>query len=220
MEVVMKMEKLKISGDIIYDERYLSGPHRELNGLRRWEKYFRADARSDNYALFSDHLRRLGLPDKPKLLLDGTVLVMQATWVFANLDGQPMGPFLANQPYDPSKAPDPRYIFTFDLGGKAYARVLVDSLRKPPLDLADLLGYPWYDYKVAGFDSIRISHPDWSPLTSEEVQQLETDVTDDLLFDYAEDELNYWFDDSIDLGYLNVSVSENDWEDDMLDEKD
>jgi hypothetical protein len=209
MESTAKMKKLKISGDIIYDESELSGRQRELNGLRRWEKYFRAAARSDNYELFRNHLQRLGLPEKPELMLQATVNVMQAIWVFANLDNQPLGWFLANQQYDPFKGPDPRYIFTFDLGGKAFARVVVDSLQKRPLDLADLFECPWADFKAAGFESIWISHPDWSQLTSEEVQQLKTDVTDDLLFDYSEDEINYWFDDSIDPSYLWVSVNDN-----------
>ena len=200
------MKKIKISGNPIDDESKLNESQREINGLRRWEKNFRADARSDNYALFREHLRRLGLPEKPKLMLEGTINVMQATWVFANLDNQSMGLFLANQQYYPSKASDACYIFTFDLCGKAFAMVVVDSIQKPPLDLADLYGYPWADYKVVAFDSIWISHPDWSPLTSEEVQQLQTDITDDLLFDYEEDELDYWFDDSIDPSYLFVSV--------------
>jgi hypothetical protein len=53
------MNKLIVSGDVIYDESELSGPQRELNGLRRWEKYFRFDARSDNFAIFRNHLQRL-----------------------------------------------------------------------------------------------------------------------------------------------------------------
>jgi hypothetical protein len=185
-----------------------------LNGLRKWEKRFRADACSDNYALFCSHLRRFGLPEKPELMLEGTVNVMQAIWVFANLDRQPIGPFLANQQYDLSKPPDPHYIFTFDLCGKAFARVIVDSVQKYPLDLADLFGYPWQDYKVAGFQSIWISHPDWSPLTIEESQQLETVITEDLLFDYSKDEINCWFDDSIDPSFLFVSVNDRDPEED------
>lgn len=209
---VAKIKKLKISGDIIYDESQLSGRQRELNGLRRWEKYFRADARADNYALFRNHLRRLGLPEKPELMLEATINVMQAIWVFANMENQPLGWFLANQQYHPCKAPDARYIFTFDLYGKAFARVILDSIQKPPLDLADLFRYPWVDFKVAGFNNIWISHPDWSPLTTEEVQQLETDVTNDLLFDYGEDELDIWFDNSVDPSYLYASVQDCDGE--------
>jgi hypothetical protein len=206
------MKKLKISGEIIKDERNLNEAQRELNGLRRWEKRFRADARADNYELFRNHLRRLGLPEKPELLLEGTINVIQAIWVFANRDRQPIASFLANQQYDQLKAPDPHYIFTFDLCGKAYARVIVNSVKKYPLDLADLFGYPWYDYKVAGFESIWISHPDWSSLTSAEVDQLEIDVIDDLLFDYSDDEIFYGFDDTLDPSYLFVCVEDRDLE--------
>jgi hypothetical protein len=37
------------------------------------------------------------------------------------------------------------------------------------VDLADLLGHPWEDYEVAGYSRIWISHPDWTSLTSEEL---------------------------------------------------
>ncbi|MFC1937120.1 hypothetical protein ACFLWY_01010 [Chloroflexota bacterium] len=124
-----------------------------------------------------------------------------------------MEPFLNMQQYNPSEAPDARYIFTFDICGKAFARVLADSKHVLP-DLADLFGYPWKDYRVAGYESIWISHSDWSFLTSEELQQLEADVTDDLLFDYSADELDYWFDGSIDPCYLFVSVCDREYEQD------
>jgi hypothetical protein len=153
--------------------------------------------------------------EKPELMLEGTVDVMQAIWTFSNLDNQPMGSFLANQPYDPSKAHDPRYILTFDLCRKAYARVVVDSIQNPLLDLADLFNYPWADYKAAGFDCIWISHQDWSPLTGEEVEQLEADVTNDLLFDYRENEIDIWFDDSTDPCYLYVGVQDREDEEDI-----
>jgi len=85
------------------------------------EKYFRADAHSDNFAILRNHLQQLGLPENPKLMLEGTIRLCRLpgflpTWMAAD------GPVSGNQPYDPSKAPDPRYIFTFDLCGKAYAR--------------------------------------------------------------------------------------------------
>jgi len=169
-----------------------------------WERKFRAAARSDNYALFRDHMRRLGLPD-PKLMLEGTIRVVQARWVFANLDGWQSGPFLEMQKYNPSQAIGARYAFTFDLCGKAFARVLVNTeVGTLDVDLADLFCYPWGDYKVVGFWQFWISHLDWTCLTSEELEQLEDHVTDDLLFDYGEDELNFWFDASPDNSFLLV----------------
>ena len=160
---------------------------------RSWEKRLRAEARSDSYALFHDHMRRLGLPEKPKLMLDGTIRVIQAISAYASMDGIALDPFLNMQRYNPSEAPDARYVLTFDLYGKSFARVLADSKLFLP-DLADLYNHPWYDYKVVGYRCLWISHPDWSPLTNVELEQLESAVTADLRFDYSEDELTFWFD--------------------------
>ena len=176
--------------------------------FHRWERSFRADARSDNYAVFRDHMNRLGLPDEPKLMVEGTIRVVEAILAYSSIDGQPSELFLERQKYNPSQATDACYALTFDLCGRAYARVLVDRELKS-VDLADLLGHPWEDYEVAGFTRIWISNPDWTGLTSEELKQLEDAVTDDLLFDYSEDEVNFWFDASPDNSFLLVGdVSE------------
>ena len=160
---------------------------------RSWEKRLREAASSDNYALFRGHMRRLGLPEKPKLMLDGTIRVIQAISGYASMDGIALAPFLNMQRYNPCEAPGARYVLTFDLYGKSFARVLADSKLFLP-DLADLYNHPWYDYKVVGYRCLWISHPDWSPLTNVELEQLESAVTADLRFDYSEDELTFWFD--------------------------
>jgi hypothetical protein len=108
-----KMKGIPISGTIIDDEAELSEGQRDLNLLMQWEKAFRADARADNYALFRNHLRKLELPVKPRLLLEGTIRMMRAIWVFANMDHQPLGQFLKMQQYDPSKSPDAAYVQGF-----------------------------------------------------------------------------------------------------------
>ena len=136
-------------------------------------------------------------------MVEGTIRVVEAILAYASVDGQPCEPFLEKQKYNPSQATDASYALTFDLCGRAYARVLVDRELKS-VDLADLLGHPWEDYEVAGFTRIWISNPDWSGLTSEELKQLEDDVTSDLLFDYGVDELNFWFDASPDNSFLLV----------------
>ena len=92
-------------------------------------------------------------------------------------------------------------------GGKPSAGVLVET-KVQTLDLADLYGSPWSDYEVVGFHYLWISHPDWTNLTNEELQQLEDEVTNDLRFDYAEDELDLWFDESLDETYLFVTVQD------------
>jgi hypothetical protein len=185
----------------------LNAGQSDLMLLRQWEKVFRADARADNYALFRNHLRKLELPEEPRLLLEGTIRMMRAIWVFANMDHQPLGQFLKMQQYDPSKSSDACYAFTFDLCGKAYARIMADSKLVLP-DLADLYNYPWETYKAVGYTSVSISRPDFTRLTEKELDALETEVTDDLLFDYSEDEINIWFDPRTDNTYLFVIVED------------
>jgi len=45
-------------------------------------------------------------------------------------------------------------------------------------------------------------------LTNEELRPLDDEVTNDLRFDYAEDELDLQFDDSLDETYLFVTVQD------------
>jgi len=186
--------------------------------LDQWERDFRAAARADDYAMFREHLGRLLpqehpgqrlRPDEPQSMLEATIRIVRMCSAFASLDGrgQEFGRFLNMQKYNSAEATDARYVFTFDLWGKAFARILVEA-ELQTLDLADLYGTPWSDYKVVGFHYLWISHPDWSNLTKEELRQLEDGVTYDLRFDYGEDEVDFWFDDSLDETYLFVSVQD------------
>jgi hypothetical protein len=185
----------------------LAEKYMDADQLKKWEKRFRSDARADNYALFHKQLQKLELQDKPQLMLDGTIRVMQAIWSYANLDGRPVDQFLDMQQYDHSKAPDARYSFTFDLHGKAFARILADAKLVLP-DLADLYNHPWNEYKRVGYCSVSISHPDWSPLTKQELEEIENEVTNDLRFDYTEDEVDIWFDARAENSHLFVEVSD------------
>ncbi|SVB65337.1 uncharacterized protein METZ01_LOCUS218191 [marine metagenome] len=54
--------------------------------IERWERLFRAEAETDNYALFREHIKRLDFADKPELLIDGTILVMRACEAYWTLD--------------------------------------------------------------------------------------------------------------------------------------
>lgn len=196
--------------------------------LERWERAFRIAARADDCALFREHLERLSpwehlvrpvRPDEPWLMLDATIRLVWMCSVYAAIDGRTkdFGRFLKMQKYNPAEATDARYVFTFDLCGQAFARVLVDE-KVRTLDLADLYGNPWWDLKVVGFHHIWISHPDWSNLTNEERGKIEDEVTSDLRFDYPEDELDFWFDDSLDESYQFVTVQDAcDMEDDSDD---
>jgi len=176
------------------------------NPLREWEREFRSIAKADKLALFRDHLKKLGLPDKPKLLLEGTILVVQACCAYVDMEGRSYLNFLAMQKYHIADAINAKYEFTFDIFGKSFARILTSKKIDPCLDLADLYGHPWYKYKVCGYNEIWVSRADGKELTTKEKAKIEEEVTDDLRFDYAEEELSFWFDDSTIEGVLRVYV--------------
>ena len=175
--------------------------------LQDWAKSFRAAARGDRYDIFRDHVRFLGLPGKPLSMLKATILMVQASVAYCTIDGQPYEAFLAMQEYNPAKSPDARYAFAFDLNDYAYARLLVDP-EMHTIDLADLYGHPWDPYRTAGYTQIWISHTDWTDITKKEMKVIEEHVTDDLRFDYPEDELDFWFDDT-NAKYLCVYVQDH-----------
>ena len=176
--------------------------------LKRWMLKFRKDAEADKYALFRDHLRKLGLPDNPELLLEGTIQVVIACEAYASIDGQSFATFLEMQSYDPSESVDAKYAFTFDLCSKAFARVLVATKGSIP-DLADLYNHPWEDYKVCGYHSIYVSRIDGRKLGSRELARLEREVTNDLRYDYAEEEVDLWSDDQTIEGVLIFGVQDH-----------
>lgn len=177
------------------------------SALAAWEKSFREAAQADHYQIFRAHLESLDLPADASLLLDGTIVFVQMCVAYLELDGQKVSEFLEQQTYDPRKASDVPYQVTFDMHQKAYARInLPASLR--PVDLADLYGAPWNDYRVVGYCDIWISRVDEAPLSSNEIAKFETVVDEDLRFDYSEDELNFWFDPDTHDGVLKVTVQD------------
>ena len=111
------------------------------------------------------------------------------------------------QKYRPDDVGDARYSFTFDLCGKAFARVLL-SAKVEPIDLADLYGHPWHEYEVCGYHCFWVSRTDGDDLSAEELELIEKEVTVDLRFDYSEDELDFWFDDSAVKGVLLVTLQD------------
>jgi hypothetical protein len=177
------------------------------SSLDRWEREFRRAAKADDFSVCRDHLDRLNLPDEPELLVHGTVLVVQACCAYASLDGQSLAGFLELQKYCPDDAPDAKYAFTLDLCGEGYARVLVPA-KRGFLDLADLYGHPWWEYKVVGFWRLWVSRTDGEDLSRRELAQIEIEVTEDLRFDYSEDELDLRFDDSAVKGVLQIHVQD------------
>jgi len=178
------------------------------NALYNWAQKFRIDAKTDKMALFREHMRRLNLRGKPELMLEGTILMIQACYAYAKMDGVPFAAFLKTQKYKPALRGVAKYAFTFDLCGKAFARVLVSEGFKM-LDLADMYGHPWQDYKICGYNRLWITRTDSKQITSTELVQFEQYVTNDLRYDYTEDELDFWFDCSRPDGALYVHVTDH-----------
>ena len=175
--------------------------------LAEWEASFRAAAQADGYRVFQTHLESLDLPNDPSLLLDGTIRIVQMCVAYLAIDEQQFVQFLKQQQYAPCNVPDSLYMVTFDIHGKAYARInLPASLR--PLDLADLYGTPWNDYRVVGFCDIWITRTDGVALSTAEMAELEEVVTNDLRFDYSEEELDLFIDPDIDEGILKISLQD------------
>lgn len=52
--------------------------------------------------------------------------------------------------------------------------------------------------------------PGGEDLSGDELAQIETAVTEDLRFDYSDDELDFWFDDSAVEGVLQVTLQDVD----------
>lgn len=181
------------------------------DAISEWAKSFRADALKDDLSVFRQHMQRLDLPDSPELMLEGTIEMVGLCAVFCNLDRREndFRKFLEIQTYDPMASKGAKYAYTFDIVGFTYARILVANT-KSPLDLADLYGAPWNKYEVCGFSGLWVSHPDWSPMKEKELRALEQEITDDVYFDYGEDEVDVWLDEDSSDRYVRVFIEDQD----------
>jgi hypothetical protein len=180
----------------------------EEGELASWVASFRSAAQADGHAILTAHLRRFDVQADPDLLLEGTIEFVSAIAAFATIDGRSVGNFLDSQKYDPSTANDATYAVTFDVCGRGFARVLADT-RLQTLDLADLYGMPWDRFQRVGFTRFWVSRVDGVDLSVAELERLEQDITDDLLYDYGEDELDFWFDPDSYKGAMLVSVQDH-----------
>ncbi len=175
--------------------------------LLHWEREFRAAAKADDYSLFREHLRRLDLPDNPTPMMKGTILMVKACVAYARTDVQWLDKLLTMQNYNPAKSPDAQYMLTFDIFGEIYARLL-DNFEMASIDLADLYGHPWMDCRLVGYKGLWVSHVDGTDLTKREMQFIEKQVTNDLYFDYEEDEIDIIFSEAPSSKYLFICVQD------------
>ncbi len=163
------------------------------NTFSRWANRFRRDAVKDNMALLRDHLQRIGLPDEPEKLVDGTIMFMTACCAYLQIDGRSMDEVLDIQAYRPDLDADSYYSLTFNLFDKAFGRVIAPRDFKC-LDLADLHDFPWNDFKMCGYYDFRVARLDNKALSDPEIEEIENAITDDIRFDYSVEEVELLFD--------------------------
>jgi hypothetical protein len=177
--------------------------------LGRWEKQFREAAEADHLAIFKDHLSRLDLPNDPEEMLEGTIYLVAACLTYAGMDNKPALNLLKMQNYDPTRSRSAKYAFTFNIHGRAVGRVLVPD-NWDMIDLADLYGFGFVTYEVCGYDRLWISRANWKALTRKEMLKLEDQVMYDLRFDYTQEELDIFIDDSSPAGTLSIALQDCD----------
>lgn len=179
----------------------------QIDTFREWGNTFRRDAKKDGLTVLRNHLHRVGLPDEPEKLLDGTIMYMSACCAYLTIEGRPIEDFLSMQAYRPNLDPNSHYSFTFNLLSRAFGRI-ISPLDAKCLDLADLYGHPWDDYKMCGYSDFRVARIDGCALSKNEIAEIEEAITYDIRFDYTEDELDFWIDqDTID-GVLLVYLQD------------
>jgi hypothetical protein len=179
--------------------------------LERWAKRFLKAAGADDFVTFRKHLERLGAPGTPHDAALATTYMLSMYYGFVAIDGR-LSDFrrlLAKQTYNPRHATGVRYVATFGICHFATARILVEDIAE--IDLADLNGVMWNQYKVAGYSTLWISRVDGRPLGRRELDRLEAAVENDFRFDYSEDELALTF--FPESRYLKVDVVELDEDD-------
>ena len=167
----------------------------------QWAIQFRRDAVKDKMALLKQHLQRVGLPDEPEKLIDGTIMVMSACCAYLDIDGRSIDD-LAMQAYRPDREADTCYSFTFNIFDRAFGRVIAPRDIKC-LDLADLHDHPWHDFKICGYSDSRVARLDDRTLSDAEIEEVESVITDDIRFDDSEDEVDIFIDrETIDGGLI------------------
>lgn len=171
------------------------------DAFRKWANRFRCEAVIDSAALLRKHLQRIGLPDEPEKLIEGTLLFVNVAGAYSANEGGSIKEFLSQQSYRPTLDPNTYYSFTFNLRQHTFARIIT-PLKDKTLDLADLYGHPWAKFKMCGYSEIRIARLDDADLSESEYDQIEKTITDDIFFDFTDDEVLIAFDREAVLGIL------------------
>ena len=191
--------------------------------IKDWIKRFRSDSVSDGQHLLDDHMGRLSeavdVPQAIPTLVEGTIQVVVACcsyWSIGSVDPERIGQFLNFQKYSLWDRQASGYVLTFDLHPKAYGSIRVEdvSMLRGYVDLADLYGHPWWEYERVGYGKVHITRSDWDELSETELDQINSQVTEDIRWDYSEDELDMWTEISDEGNCFTVNLQERYDEDD------
>ncbi|MFZ4534909.1 tetratricopeptide repeat protein [Propionivibrio sp.] len=157
----------------------------------QWQRQFAADALADDYAEMRRHIDYLELDCTPQAMVDDTAMLLLATLVYRQMDGQEWESILKQQRYRLGGDGLPFYCMTFCLLEGHYGRILADE-KMSGVDFADLFNHPWDEYKTAGFRDVRISRLDGEAIDGDELETLERLFKEDIYYDCAEDEVDAW----------------------------
>ena len=181
--------------------------------VHRWIDRFRRDAAKDDMRLLRKHLKRVGLPDEPEKLVEGTIMYTIGCCAYLDLERRSIKEFIAMQSYRPALDPDFYYSFTFNLRELTFGR-LISPLVMKFVDFFDLFNHPWNEFKKCGYSDFRVARLDDKALSEDEIEELENVIIDDIRFDSTEEEVNVYVDpDTVD-GVLLAYVQDvyDDWD--------
>ena len=154
-----------------------------------WQRQFAADAVADDANEILRHIDYLGLDCSRADMLMGTDMLLAAAIAYSHMDGRDCTDFIRQQRYWLRGEGLPFYILTFDLVKKHFGRLLTEK-KISGVDFADLFNHPWNEYRTAGFHAVHISRLDGEPIEDDERQALELRFTEDMYFDYTDEEVS------------------------------
>jgi hypothetical protein len=154
-----------------------------------WQQQFAADAVSDDANEIRRHIEYLGLDCSRADLLQGTDLLIAAVMAYQQIGGRDSEVFVKQQRYWLRGDDLPFYCLTFNLGKKHFGRLLTDK-ELSGVDFFDLFNHPWYPYETAGFHEVYISRLDGKPIEPGELDGLEQRFTEDIYYDYEDEEVS------------------------------
>lgn len=160
----------------------------KVKNVSQWLRVFATDALADDCAEIKRHIEYLKLDCAPEEFVYGTMLLLLAVTSYRKIDGRESASLWRQQHYRLGGEGLPFYCLTFELGVGHFGRILTNN-KLSEVDFADLFDNPWDEYEQGGFNRVWISRLDGKPIGDKECKALYQLVTDDMYFDYPEEEV-------------------------------